>query len=245
MTNSTPSTSSPSPIAEIDHGPSKLDQFLENHQKKLIIAAILIALGVAGYVVWSGLAEAKAQEAGSALTAATTVEDYQKVISQWPDSKAAASAMLLLADAQWKDAPEESIATLKSFIEKYPESQLLPTAQVSLALRLLDQEKLDAAKEILTEVVEDDEAAYIAPLAAIALGDIAKEEGNIEEATTWYKKAQEDPAGLGNTYKNIVSIRLALVKAKPPVKIKPALPTPPKPTLPAPPLAPSANQPKN
>ena len=36
-------------------GPSKFEQFLENHQMKFIVLAILIALGVVGYVIWDGL----------------------------------------------------------------------------------------------------------------------------------------------------------------------------------------------
>jgi len=85
---------SPTPIAEIDHGPSKFDQFLDQHTTKLIIGAILIALGAVGFVIYSGLAEAKAEEAGSALTAAESISDYQDVISQWPESKSAESATL-------------------------------------------------------------------------------------------------------------------------------------------------------
>ena len=79
-------SSSPAPIAEIDHGPSKLDQFLDAHTKKLVIAAILIALGVIAYVIYDGLAEAEAQEAGSALLVAEKTGDYQDVIKKWPES---------------------------------------------------------------------------------------------------------------------------------------------------------------
>ena len=220
-------SSSPAPIAEIDHGPSKLDQFLDAHTKKLVIGVILMALGLIGYVVYDGLAEAKAQEAGSALLNAEKVGEYQDVVKKWPDSHAAASALPLLAEVQWADSQSDSLQTLQDFITQHPEHPSVATAKVSLGLRLLEQGKIDEATETLTEVVESDSATYIAPLACIALGDIAKAAGKLDEAKTWYEKAQEDPTEQGNTFKDTAAARLRLVNAKPPTKIKPALPAPP------------------
>ncbi|MCP5538114.1 MAG: tetratricopeptide repeat protein [Akkermansiaceae bacterium] len=239
MAESPSSTKSPAPIAEIDHGPSKLDQFLEDHSKKLVIAAILIALGVVAYVVYDGLAEAKAQEAGSALLEAQKVADYQDVIKKWPDSNAAASALPLMAELQWTDSQPDSIATLEEFISKHPGHPSIATAKVSLGLRLLEQGKTDEASEILSEIADSDKATYIAPLACIALGDIAKAANKPDDAKQWYEKAQTDPSEQGNAFKDIAAARLILVNAKPPVKIKPALPEPPKPDSPATPTVPA------
>ncbi len=243
--SSSSSTTVPAPIAEIDHGPSKLDQFLDAHTKKLIIAAILIALGVIGYVIWDGLAEAKAHEAGSALVTARKIPEYQDVIKKYPDTNSAASAHPLLADLQWADSQPDSIESLREFITKYPEHPALATAKVSHGLRLLAQGKTDDAKETLTEVAESESASYIVPLACIVLGDIAKAANDPKKAKEWYEKAQDDPTGQGNTFKGMAAARLALVNAKPPVKIKPALPEPAKPpvtpgaTPPAPPTPPA------
>lgn len=223
------------PIAEIDHGPSKLDQFLDRHTPKLVIGAILIALAVIGYVIYSGLAEAEAEEAGSALYAANTATEYQEVISKWPDSEAAASAQLLLAGVQWEDSKDEAVSTLQSFISEHPEHSAAATAKVSLGLRQLAQGKNDEAVSTLTEVANDESAAYIAPLAQITLGDIAKAAGDTEGAKTWYEKAAEDNTGQGNTYADTASARLQLVNAVPPTKVKPTAPAPA-----VPPAAPAA-----
>ncbi len=225
--SSSPASSTPAPIAEIDLGPSKLDLFLDKHQKKLIAAAVLIALGVVVYVIYDGIAEATAQESGSALLESEKVSEYQDVIKQWPDSKAAASALLLMADLQWADSQPDSIATLENFIEKHPEHPALATAKTSLGLRLLEQGKTDQATAILSDVADSDTATYIAPLACIALGDIAKEAGKPQQAKTWYEKAQLDPNQEGNAFKDIAATRLTLVNSKPPTKIKPAPPAAP------------------
>ncbi len=229
---------STTPFAEIDHGPSKLDLFLDAHQKKLIIAAILLALGVVAYVVYSGIAKGEAEDAGAALLTAENVEEYQKVISQWPTSHAAASALPLMADVQGEDSPEEAIETLKGFIDAHPDHPTLPTAKVSLALRLLEQGDTVQATTLLTEVTDNDADSYIAPLAYISLGDIAKAAGKKEDAKTWYEKAQEDPTDQGNTFSDAAANRLALVNALPPKKIKPAAPAPV-----APPAAPASTTP--
>lgn len=234
MAESSSSSNTPAPIAEIDHGPSKLDQFLENNQKKLVIAAILLAVGLAAYVVYDGMAKGEAQEAGAALLDAEKVSEYQDVVKKWPSSNAAASALPLMADLQWADSQPDSVASLEEFISKYPEHPSIATAKVSLGLRLLEQGKTEDATDLLTTVADDDKATYIAPLACIALGDIAKAANKPDEAKQWYEKAQEDPSEQGNTFKDVAVARLTLVNAKPPVKIKPALPEPPKPGVPTP-----------
>lgn len=230
----------PTPIAEIDHGPSKFEQFLDHHQKKLIVAAILIALGVVAYVVWVGLEEAKQHDAGSALVKADKLADYQDVIKAHPGSHAAATAMPLLADMQWQDSQPDAIKTLQDFLAQHPEHPAAHTASVSLGLRLLEQRKTDDAKEILSAIAESHPDSYIAPLACIALGDIAKAKGELTNAKTWYEKARGD-SERGNAFLDMANGRIAIVNAKPPVKIKPAPPKPPAaPPIPAPPAAESA-----
>ena len=222
--SSQPTPETGAPIAEIDLGPSKLDQFMDNHQTKIIIAAILAAIGVVAYVINDGLAEADANDAGAALLSAQKPNDYQEVIKTWPESNAAASARLLLADAQWPDSQPDSIATLEEFINNYPAHPSIGTAKTSLGLRLLDQGKTEQAQEVLTEVAENDSYSYIAPMASIALGDIAKAAGQTADASEWYEKAQLDSAGHGNAFQGLAAARLLLVNAKPPTKIKPSLP---------------------
>ena len=225
---------SPTPIAEIDHGPSKFDQFLDKHTQKIIILAILIALGVIAYVIYAGLDQAKAEEAGAAVTSAQDTSDYQEVIKNWPDTKSAESAQLLLANVQWDDSQADSIQTLRDFISANSKHPALATAKTSLGLRLIAQGNNSEAVTILNEVADDENASYIAPLAQISLGDLAKAAGDTTQAKTWYEKALSDPTGEGNTYADTAKARLDLVNAKPPTKIKPAPPEPVVPT-PAPP----------
>lgn len=225
-------TPSHTAIAEIDHGPSKLDQFLDQHQSKLVIAAILIALGVIAYVVYSGLEEGKAQEAGAALVSAETSAELESVISTWSGSNSSATALMLLSETQ--SETDAAISKLKQFINEHPEHPALATAKVNLGIKLLKNGNNNEARDILAEVADNEAASYIAPFAAITLGDIAKEAGDAEKATTWYQKAKTDDNELGNSFTNIAESRLLLVNAQPPTKVQPALPEPPTaPAIPA------------
>lgn len=233
--NTTPSQSA---IAEIDHGPSKLDQFLDQHTSKLIIAAVVLALAVVAYVVKSGIDEGTSQEAGSSLISAETSDELQNVITKWPGSDSSATALTLLADSQWETDKDKSISTLQKFISENPKHPAVATSKVNLGIKLLQHGKESEAVDILTEVAESDSASYIAPLAAITLGDIAKSSGDLEKATNWYNKAKEDPSEQGNAYAQIAETRLILVNAQPPVKVQPAVSEPAIPVTPTPALPP-------
>lgn len=227
------STPSQAAIAEIDHGPSKLDQFLDKHTSKLIIAAILIALGLVAYVIKSGIDKGKAQEAGAALISANTTDELKGVITKWSGSKAAASAMPLLASSQWEKDKGASLATLEKFTLENPKHPAIASAKVSLGIKLFNQGKKAEAIDTLTEAAENDSTSYIAPLAAITLGDIAKEDGDTTGATTWYEKAKEKTAEEGNAFAQIAEERLITVNAAAPKKIQPVKATSPTPPTPA------------
>ena len=96
----------PTPLGEIEHGPSKFDEFMEKNLKILILLALLVVVGVAAFVIMSQLGDAKDREAGNALLAAESPDDYRKVSKDFPKSGAAASAQLLLAGQLWDEGKE-------------------------------------------------------------------------------------------------------------------------------------------
>lgn len=219
----------PKPIAELDHGPSKLDAFLEENQKKLVIAAVLIFLAVLGYVFWNGYAQMKQQNAGELVPMASTEEELTKIFTDRPDSRAAAAAKILLADLKGNTAPDEAIEQLRDTIAKYPNHPATPKAQTALGLLLLDQSKLDEAEASLNSVLDKEEAAFIAPYAKIGLADIAAKKGQKDRARSLYTEvidliASGDPDTIQqfNAYAEIAKSRLRIIDAAPPKKVKPA-----------------------
>ncbi|MBK1790872.1 tetratricopeptide repeat protein [Persicirhabdus sediminis] len=237
----------PAPLAEIETGPSKLDQFLDQHSKKLLIAAVLIAIAVGAYVIYDGVAEGKLRDAGAALTAAEGTDGLEQVMTAYDGTATGGSAMLMLADLQREESVDSAIGTLQQFLIKYPEHPAVASAQTKLGLLLINQGKADEAATYLDKVIASQNAGYIAPLANIALGDIAKAKGDLAAAKDFYTTAVESGIALSddedafrqNPFKQTAQDRVLLLNAEAPVMIKPVAPKAPasSPALPAIPQA--------
>ncbi|MES2996441.1 MAG: tetratricopeptide repeat protein [Verrucomicrobiota bacterium] len=216
---------STSPLAEIAQGPNAFDTFLDRNQKLFIAVVLLIAAGVAAYVIYDGITETKRKSAAADLVKANDLAALQKVASEHPQTPAAASAAILLADKQWSDNQQEAaIGTLRELIKNYADHPAVPSAKASLAAKLMLVGKDADAKNLFQEIAGDPAAAHLAPYALVSLGDIAFAAGETDKAETFYKKAQSGFPG--NMLANAAVDRIAALKAKPPVEIEPP-PAPP------------------
>ncbi len=174
---------SSSPIGEISHGPSAFEQFLDKNQKLLVLIAILIAVGTAGWVVQRGVREGVETAAGAALVDAGDVAALQSLIDEHGGTPAAVSAGLLLADRQWDDGQQDAaLATLNGLINEHPNHPAAGPARARLGSRLAQQGKFDEAKPVLQALTQGSGADYLAPYALITLAQIAKAEGDLERA---------------------------------------------------------------
>lgn len=202
---------------------------MEENQKKLIILASLIFFGVLAYVFWSGYGEMKQQNAGELLPGAESEEELEAVIQNHPDTRAAASAKILLADLKAQTSPADAIEQLRDLIAKYPNHPAKPKAEVELGLLFIDQGKIEEAEASLTSVVDNPDASYVAPVAKIALADIAVEKGDKDRAKQLYNEVNdltaEADAETVAKYSYFISVaqeRLRTIDAAPPKKVKPA-----------------------
>ena len=212
----------PTPLAEIEHGPSKFEQFLENNLKKLILGALILVLGVAAYIVVTGLKDTKDRSAGEALYSATEIADLRKVIDDFPATPASGSAAIFLASEQWKDGnQEDAINTLNTFLSEYPEHPARGNAQIALGFHLLEQNKEEEAKPHFEAVASETNAKHIAPFALLALGDLAKKAGDEEVARSYYDRALNDYPDNDTTTNNVVNERISLLGVVAPAKIAP------------------------
>lgn len=178
----------PTPIAELEHGPSKFEQFLEENQKLVFGGAIAIFLGVLGYVGYTSYAKMAAANTGKALVEADNAESLEKVLNDYPNTPTAASAAILLAEQLTSTEPDRAAEKLKLVIDQYPDSATAPIAATKLGLSLLKAGKLDEAKAQLSAVIDMKHADYIIPAAKIALADIAQQQGDIDLAKQLYNE---------------------------------------------------------
>ncbi len=228
----------PTPIAEIDHGPSKFEVFLDENMKLIITAAIAIFLGVLAYVGYTGYSSMLNAQAGEDLASADDEPQLQAVISAHGNTASAGAAALLIADIKGNESAEDAINALRDFTSTYPNHPALPTATTSLGLRLLNEGKLPEAEAQLSAVLEMENAEHITPVAQIALGDIAKQNGDKERAREFYTAVtnliSDDSSDIDSItkfapYKTKANNRLRFIDAAAPLevekKIAPVAPT--------------------
>lgn len=210
----------PRPLAEISHGPSAFEAFLDRNQKGMIALGVVLVAATAGYIVVRGVKDAAEREAGAALVKAENVSDLQALVKDKPDTAAAASAQLVISEKQWEAGDQDAaIETLKSFISAKPDHPGLYSAKASLASRLMQQGKNDEAVALFQELANDPAARFIAPYALASLGDIHKAAGKFDEAEQAYQRAQNDFGT--NPFSNAAGQRLKLLRFTPPVEIEP------------------------
>lgn len=215
--------SSPRPLGEIAQGPGAFELFLDRNQKNLVILAILLVIAAAALIIYRGIERGQEEAGGAALTKAEDLPALQSVVKDHPETAAAGSAMVLLANRQWTEGQQDaSLETLRKFLAEMPEHPGRFTAKASLGSKLMAQGKTGDATKIFEELSDDPSAAFIAPFALVSLGDLAKTSGDNEKAEAFYNRARtEFPE---SNFAETATTRIALLKAKPPVEVAPPAP---------------------
>jgi TolA-binding protein len=216
-------TESTGPLGEISQGPGAFEQFLDRNQKGIAVLAILLALGAAGLVVQRGISRSHERNAGAAFNRAIDIPSLQEIIREHPKTAAGGSAVVMLADSQWKDGQQDAaVTTLRDFLDNNGNHPARHTARASLGSKLMAQGKSEDAAREFRELADDPSAAFIAPYALIALGDIAKAGGKLDEAEGLYQRVRN---GFPDSpFADGASRRLTLLKAVPPAEIDPPAP---------------------
>ena len=146
----------------------------------LLGLAVLGIVGVTGYRIYRDRREAAA---ATLFSAAKTPAAYEELINQHSDTAAAASAYLLLADAQRKDGKyAEANATLEKFLEKFPRHELATTARMAMAANLQAMGKEDEAFATYQQIASANVPGFNAPMALIQQVHILQEKGKTEDA---------------------------------------------------------------
>ena len=146
----------------------------------LLGLAVLGIVGAAGYRLYRDRREATA---AILFSAAKTPAAYEELIKQHSDTAAAASAYLLLADAQRKDGKYvEANTTLMKFLEKFPRHELATTARMAMAANLQAMGKEDEAFATYQQIASANVPGFNAPMALIEQVHILQGKGKTEDA---------------------------------------------------------------
>lgn len=218
----------PRPLAEISHGPSAFEAFLDRNQKGMIVLGVSLVAATAGWIIYKGLKDGAEKSAGAILSKADDLPALQDLVKSSPETAAAGSAQLVIASKQWDAGDQDaSIETLRAFIATNLKHPALPSARASLASRLTQQGKTDEAAALFREIADAPESRFIAPYALVSLGDIAKAEGKFDDAEKSYKRVQDEFSS--SPFANLAGQHLRMLHFKPPVEIEPPPVPEPKP----------------
>ena len=157
--------------------------FWMKYQVQIVIALVVLVLAIAGFGAYRFISARQQAAAAEMLGRAKTAEDYQKVIVEHPGSNAAPTAALLLAAEQRKESKfAEANTTLQTFIDRFPDHQLVTTAKMAIAANFDSLGRPDDALESYRRIAADHPKSYNAPLALISQVPLLKAKGQIEEA---------------------------------------------------------------
>ena len=190
-------------IGEIELGPSRHEQFLNNHYKKLIVIVLVLMLLASAAIVygtWRSRQEADAAAQNMAAmkvpSGVVSVAEYdaatmQKLTTDYAGTKAAATAELMrgmqLVDAGQE---QEGIKLLNDVISSTADSFLRTRAQVFLAGHYMRGGDTEQSTQLWQAVAAAGNTPYLA-LSLLTLGDLAQQRGDIEMARSLYKQLQD------------------------------------------------------
>lgn len=212
------SADSVGPLGKNSQAPPALEVFLDKHPAKVIALAVLLALGVVGYVIFDGIQKSSQESAGALFSKAEDISELQEVVKNHEGTTAADSAKVLLAEKQWQDGQkDDAIATLQAFVEGDASHPARPSALASLASKLAMQGKSEKAEELFRKITDDSGARYLAPYAWVSLGDIALAKGDKVAAAKAYETVEREFPE--NPFAKEAIQRRLLLKAASPVEV--------------------------
>lgn len=152
-------------------------------RKEIAAIAIIVLLAVTFFAAYRLYMNRRASAAASLLAGAKSTPDYQRLLELYPKTPAAASAYLLLAEKQCEAKKfTEANAALRAFIDKNPNHELAPTAEIAIAANLESMGKIDEALSTYQHVAASHPQNFNAPLALVSAVSLLKAKNRIDEA---------------------------------------------------------------
>ncbi len=150
--------------------------------RREIVAVLLVA--IAALIGWTAIRffrEKHDADAAAFFSSAKDAGGYQQVINRFPGTPAAASAYLLLAKTQRKEGKfADANASLRSFLDKFPNHELAMTARMAIAANLESLGKTDEALTLYQQIGAVP-GNFNAPYAMIAQARILQARGKSDE----------------------------------------------------------------
>ena len=153
------------------------------HKQKIIVGAIVLVLVLLGGSIYLGLQAIKDQKAEAAYAAADSVEGWQAVIHEFPDSIVAGNSYLRIGSKLRDDGKyPESDTAYESFVHHFPKHPLAVAGYMGLAANAELENHPDKAVDLYKEVATQFSTSYLAPMALFQQARLVEAREGLKEA---------------------------------------------------------------
>jgi TolA-binding protein len=153
------------------------------HKQKIIAGALVIIVALLGGSIYVGLQAAKTKQAEAAYAAADSIEAWQNVVKEFPNSIAAGNSYLRIGSKLRDDNKyPESDTAYDSFVHNYPKHPLAVAGYMGLAANAELEDHADKALENYKEVTTQFSSTYLAPMALFQQARLVEAKGQLKEA---------------------------------------------------------------
>jgi TolA-binding protein len=153
------------------------------HKQKILAAALVLIVVLLGGSIFFGLQAVKNQKAEAVYAAADSIEGWQAVIREFPDSITAGDSYLRIGSKLREDSKyPESDTAYDSFVHHFPKHPLLVTGYMGLAANAELENHPDKALEEYKEVAAQFNSSYLAPMALFQQARLVEAKKDLKEA---------------------------------------------------------------
>ena len=153
------------------------------HKQKILVGAVVLVLALIGASIYFGLQAVKTQKAEAAYAAADSVEGWQTVIHEFPDSIAAGNSYLRIGSKLRDDTKyPDSDTAYDSFVHQFPKHPLLVAGYMGLAANAELENHPDKALDTYKVVATQFSSSYMAPMALFQQARLVAAKGDLKEA---------------------------------------------------------------
>ena len=158
------------------------------HRQKIVLGAALAILVLVCGSAYFGFQYVQTQNAEKAYSGAQSIEAWQGVIRQFPNSVAAGNAYLRIAAKLALDGKyPESDASYETFIRQFPKHPLAVNGYMGLAANAEQEKNPDKALEYYRKIGSQFGTSFQAPMALYHEARITAGKGQLKEAQTLYE----------------------------------------------------------
>ena len=220
-------------IGEIAIGPSKHEQFLNAHYKKLMWGGITLGIAAGCVIAFFSHRNDQRHEAAAQVVQALKItspgdgiasaDEYDTATlaalqEQFANTPSAVTAELMNGLSLLAKGEEAGIAALENVAASQAPAPLRGRALAALATHQLQQGK--DSVPAWTRLAQMEANPYTA-LAYLMLGDLAKDKGDKEAARTWYEQCRTKCPTSALVADKTIEMRLTLLDVDAPTPVEP------------------------